>query len=87
LLQVCDSEQLEQGITMRRRLSSPEEFEARYFLHGAPVDDISVEAGNEIVYPEFSLPDVNETSPTFGQNVSPSDYLGEVSAWYFGHAS
>jgi hypothetical protein len=72
---------------MRRRLSSPEEFEARYCLHGAVVDEVSVETGNEIVYPEFSLTDVNETSPTFGQNVSPSDYLGEVSAWYFGHAS
>ena len=36
---------------------------------------------------DFSLPDVNSTSATFGQDVSPSDYLGQVSAWYFGHAT
>ena len=36
---------------------------------------------------EFSLPDVNPTSATYGQDVSPSDYVGKVSAWYFGHAT
>jgi hypothetical protein len=35
----------------------------------------------------FSLPDVNPASPRFGQVVSPRDYLGQVSAWYFGHAT
>lgn len=37
--------------------------------------------------PEFSLLDVNETSATAGDIVSPRDYLGQVSAWYFGHAT
>ena len=38
-------------------------------------------------YPDFSLADVNPTSPSFEQNVSPRDYLGQVSGWYFGFAT
>ena len=37
--------------------------------------------------PDFSLIDVNETSPTYNQSVSPRDFMGEVSAWYFGHST
>jgi hypothetical protein len=37
--------------------------------------------------PDFSLLDVNATSPTAGQPVSPRDYLEQVSGWYFGHAT
>jgi hypothetical protein len=37
--------------------------------------------------PEFMLEDVNETSLTFGTSMGPSDYSGEVSVWYFGHAN
>lgn len=37
--------------------------------------------------PDFSLPDVNSTSPRFDEMVSPRDYLESVSAWYFGHAT
>ena len=37
--------------------------------------------------PDFSLKDVNSTSPTFDQAVSPRDHLEKVSAWYFGHAT
>jgi hypothetical protein len=36
---------------------------------------------------DFSLPDVNETSATFGLAVSPRDYLKKVSGWYFGHST
>jgi len=36
---------------------------------------------------DFSLPDTNETSTRFGEEVSPRDYSGGVSAWYFGHAT
>ncbi len=36
---------------------------------------------------DVSVPDVNDTSPRFGELVSPRDYLGKVSAWYFGHAT
>jgi hypothetical protein len=37
--------------------------------------------------PDFSLRDVNATSARFDQMVSPRDYQGGVSAWYFGHAT
>jgi hypothetical protein len=37
--------------------------------------------------PDFALEDVNASSPTSGQSVSPRDYLGNVSAYYFGHAT
>jgi hypothetical protein len=36
---------------------------------------------------DFSLTDLNPASSRFGQMVSPRDYLGQVSAWYFGHAT
>jgi hypothetical protein len=39
------------------------------------------------VMPDFVLLDVNPGSPRSGQAVSPRDYLGQVSAWYFGHAT
>ncbi|MCC7291406.1 MAG: hypothetical protein IT449_05005 [Phycisphaerales bacterium] len=37
--------------------------------------------------PDFSLVDLNPESPRRGEAISPRDYLGEVSAWYFGHAT
>ena len=37
--------------------------------------------------PDFTLPDVNPTSVTFNQGVSPRDHLQKVSAWYFGHST
>ena len=37
--------------------------------------------------PDWSLEDVNATSPTFGEVVSPSDLRGQVSVWYFGHST
>ncbi len=37
----------------------------------------------EGVAPEFSLPDVNTSSATFGEIVTPGVYAGKVSAWYF----
>ena len=36
---------------------------------------------------DFSLLDTNPTSETYDQLVSPRDYLGQVSAWYFGHST
>ena len=36
---------------------------------------------------DFALLDVNLTSETYNHQVSPRDYLGQVSAWYFGHAT
>ena len=43
-------------------------------------------SGQDMV-PDFALLDVNETSQTYDQLVSPRDYLQQVSAWYFGHAT
>ncbi|MFK7931488.1 MAG: peroxiredoxin family protein [Myxococcota bacterium] len=37
--------------------------------------------------PSFSLEDVNEASATFGQELGPQDFEGQVSAWYFGLAT
>jgi len=36
---------------------------------------------------DFALVDVNSTSSTYQQAVSPRDYLKQVSGWYFGHAT
>ena len=37
--------------------------------------------------PDFALMDVNTTSPTAGEDVSPRDLLEQVSGWYFTHAT
>lgn len=37
--------------------------------------------------PDFSLTDVNGSSATTGESVSVRDYEGQVSAWYFAHAT
>jgi len=34
----------------------------------------------------FQLPDVNPKSPRYGTDVSPRDYLLQVSGYYFGAA-
>jgi hypothetical protein len=36
---------------------------------------------------DFSLPDQNPTSARSGQAISPRDYLGDVSGWYFIHST
>ncbi len=36
---------------------------------------------------DFSLEDLNDSSQTYQQAISPRDYLGSVSAWYFGHST
>jgi len=54
-----------------------EMLEARLMLSGVGTD----------AQPDFHLTDLNDTSSTSGLAVSPRDYLEEVSAWYFGHAT
>lgn len=49
-------------------------------------DDDPARPGSQPM-PDFRLVDVNPFSATAGQPVSPRDYLGVVSAWYFGHAT
>jgi hypothetical protein len=43
--------------------------------------------GGPVPAPDFQLQDVNATSPTAGEFVSPRDEIGHVSAWYFGDAT
>jgi len=40
-----------------------------------------------VLAPDFELQDANETSLTFDQLVSPRDYVGYVTAFYFGSAT
>ncbi len=64
-----------------------ESLEPRRMLHG---DDSAHEGGTTIdaeAAPEFLLTDVNPTSSTYQQLVSPRDFVGQVSGWYFGQAS
>ncbi len=37
--------------------------------------------------PEFHLTDLNDESQSFGQVISPRDYLEQISGWYFAHAT
>ena len=57
-------------------------FIACVVLHaGSPV------AASAGMVSDFDLVDVNPTSSTYQQAVSPRDYLKQVSGWYFGHAT
>ena len=48
-----------------------------------PIDTgTSTEPGLNAV-PDFSLADINPNSATMGQNISPRDYLQQISGWYF----
>lgn len=37
--------------------------------------------------PDFALVDVNPSSASHDQEVSPRDYLDRVSGWYYAHAT
>lgn len=37
--------------------------------------------------PDFALADVNPSSSSFGRTVTPRDFLGKVSAYYFGYST
>ena len=47
----------------------------------------SLERRDLLVVPDFALVDVNPSSETFNQNVSPRDFMGEVSVYYFTHST
>ena len=44
-------------------------------------------SGGPEMVADFLLPDVNPNSATSGQDLSPRDYMGFVSAYYFGAAT
>ncbi len=58
---------------------------------GAVVSASLILAGSAVLGGEamtgFALPDVNPSSLTYGQMVSPDDFEGMTSGWYFGHAT
>jgi hypothetical protein len=60
-------------------------------LFPACEDDAPVEPpdgpGPSGTVPDFALLDVNPNSSTTAQSISPRNYLHQVSAWYFGHAT
>ena len=41
----------------------------------------------DYVEPDFMLQDTNPNSATATQDVTPRTFLGEISAWYFGHST
>jgi len=72
-------------LTMRNR--SRRRFLARSFVALlVSFAGSSVAIGDDMV-PDFALTDVNSTSSTYSQSVSPRDYLAHASAWYFGRAT
>lgn len=71
-----------------RRILSLEHLESRAMLDGAAASIVApLGEGEGTPQPDFDLTDVNPASERFEQSVSPRDYLDQVSAWYFGHAT
>lgn len=56
-------------------------------LAGLDTDLELAEGESPTPLPQFSLLDVNASSASANQPIAPADYLQEVSAWYFGHAT
>ena len=70
------------SIAMRLALAPP--LFALLLLFAGCGDDIT--GAHNGPMPDFHLEDVNPASATFGDSVSPRQHLGEITAWYFGHA-
>ena len=56
-------------------------------LFGCGADKIAGPQPGAGAVPDFSLADLNPASRTNGKDVSPRQYLGKISAWYFGHST
>lgn len=69
---------------LQARRPRVERLEWRQMLDAGGV--LAAEADGQQVA-DFELVDVNPNSTTHNQPVSPRDFLGSVSAWYFGHAT
>ena len=48
-------------------------------LSGCSTDSLGM------IMPEFNLVDTNPNSQQFEQEINPTDYLGSITGWYFGH--
>jgi len=54
---------------------------------GSGSDAPPTETSDPLLVPDFLLEDLNDTSPSYGLDVSPREYIGNLSAWYFGEAT
>ena len=70
-------------MSKRGRSLRHEELETRQLLDASGL--LAAAEGEPL--PDFSLVDVNETSASYNQSISPRDYTGQTSAWYFGHST
>jgi len=66
----------------RVRTLGHESLESRQLLDASGVLAAAGEPGDA-----FTLLDVNPTSPTYDQMVSPATYNGEATAYYFMHST
>ncbi len=57
------------------------------FVSACKNDTPTASSDEPVMAANFSLEDVNDSSMTFGEAISPRDYLGSISAWYFGHST
>ena len=53
------------------------------------LDTVTIAVLDSTAFDQNGLPlaDMNPTSQTYQQNVAPTDYIGWVSGWYFGHST
>ena len=65
----------------RFRLRAFESLESRHLLAADLMGSAEVQVA------DFALVDVNSTSSFADQSVSPRDFMGQISAWYFGYAT
>ncbi|MFV1965369.1 MAG: hypothetical protein ACC628_08095 [Pirellulaceae bacterium] len=69
-----------------RSLRGFEPLETRRLLYGEDLTG-SGEAANDELVADFSLTDLNPSSSTYQQALSPRDFLDQVSVWMFGWSS
>ena len=55
-------------------------------LSGCGWETTGGDLGREAM-PDFSVVDVNANSARYQEAISPRDYTGRISAWYFGHST
>ncbi|MCA9149695.1 MAG: hypothetical protein KDA92_10365 [Planctomycetales bacterium] len=77
----------------RLRVMGAERLELRAMMAADVVANVAANAtslqaeGEGPLVTDFSLEDVNPNSATYGQMVSPRDFQGSLSGYYFGHAT
>jgi len=54
---------------------------------GSGSDTPPTETTDPLLVPDFLLEDMNDTSTSYTLDVSPREYIGNLSAWYFGEAT